>query len=158
MDSLLASRHLLISCGPFIQDAEESGLPDGEDNNLQEHNEPSTQDAKDSAGTEQDTESRVYLDLVPVRSFLHTSCGTKTPPTKENSRYSPVPVEDQRDSSCQVKEVRNRDNTIIFNISEHIEHCTEIIFLLCIWLWLHALSAGFRSVPLTPLSLNQHLC
>lgn len=113
MDSLdLASRHLLISCCLFIQDAEESGLPDSEDNNLQEHNEPSTQDAKDSVGTEQDSESRVYLDLVPVRSFLHTSCGTKTPPTKEPSRHSPVPVDDQRDSSCQAKDVRNRDRTI----------------------------------------------
>ncbi|KAG7227914.1 hypothetical protein INR49_013708 [Caranx melampygus] len=87
------------------EDAEESGLPDSEDNNLQEHNEPSTEDAKDSVGTEQDPESRVYLDLVPVRSFLHTSCGTKTPPTRETSRHSPVPVEDQKDSSSQAKEI-----------------------------------------------------
>ncbi|XP_056221885.1 actin filament-associated protein 1-like 2 isoform X1 [Seriola aureovittata] len=87
------------------EDAEESGLPDSEDNNLQEHNEPSTQDAKNSEGAEQDPDNRVYLDLVPVRSFLHTSCGAKTPPAKETSRYSPVPLEEQKDSSCQVKEV-----------------------------------------------------
>ncbi|XP_040922772.1 actin filament-associated protein 1-like 2 isoform X2 [Toxotes jaculatrix] len=86
------------------EDAEESGLPDSEDNNLQERNETCAQDAKNSEGGEQDADNRVYLDLVPVRSFLHTSSGKSSPP-KEISRYSPVPVEDQKDSSCQVKEV-----------------------------------------------------
>uniref|UniRef100_A0A3B4VI39 Actin filament-associated protein 1-like 2 n=1 Tax=Seriola dumerili TaxID=41447 RepID=A0A3B4VI39_SERDU len=66
-------------------------------------------DPENSEGTEQDPDNRVYLDLVPVRSFLHTSCGAKTPPAKETSRYSPVPLEEQKDSSCQVKEARNRD-------------------------------------------------
>uniref|UniRef100_A0A665VL68 Actin filament-associated protein 1-like 2 n=1 Tax=Echeneis naucrates TaxID=173247 RepID=A0A665VL68_ECHNA len=89
------------------EDAEESGLPDSEDNNLQEHNEPCTQDAKDSVGTEEDPENRVYLDLVPVRSFLHTPSGAKTPPNKETSRHSPVPVEDPKDDSCQVKEFQS---------------------------------------------------
>ncbi|XP_039990782.1 actin filament-associated protein 1-like 2 isoform X3 [Xiphias gladius] len=87
------------------EDAEESSLPRSEDNDLQEHNETCTHDAKDSVGTEQDTENRVYLDLVPVRSFLHTSSGGKASPAKETFRHSPVPVEDQKDSSCQVKEV-----------------------------------------------------
>ncbi|XP_070847363.1 actin filament-associated protein 1-like 2 isoform X2 [Chaetodon trifascialis] len=86
------------------EDAEESGLPDSEDNNLQEHNETCTQDTKDSAGTEQDTENRVYLDLLPVRSFLHTSCGGKTVPGN-TSGHSPIPVEDQKDPSSPMKEV-----------------------------------------------------
>ncbi|GAA6214270.1 actin filament-associated protein 1-like 2 isoform X1 [Lates japonicus] len=87
------------------EDAEESGLPDSEDNKLQEPNETCTQDAKGSVGTEQDTDNRIYLDLVPVRSFLHTSCGGKVSPGKETFRDSLVPVEDQKDSPCQVKEV-----------------------------------------------------
>ncbi|XP_076616747.1 actin filament-associated protein 1-like 2 isoform X2 [Chaetodon auriga] len=87
------------------EDAEESGLPDSEDNNLQEHNETCTQGTKDSAGTEQDTENRVYLDLLPVRSFLHTSCGGKTVPGKDTSGHSPVPAEDQKDPSSPMKEV-----------------------------------------------------
>lgn len=110
MDSLhLATFHLTTSYSRVIQDAEESGLPDSEDNNLQEHDETCTRDTKDSVGTEQDAEDRIYLDLVPVRSFLHTSCGGKALPAKETSRHSPVPVEDQRDSSSQMKEVGNRD-------------------------------------------------
>lgn len=109
MDSLhLATFHLITSCSRVIQDAEESGLPNSEENNLQEHSE-STKDTKDSVGAEQDTEDRVYLDLVPVRSFLHTSCGGKTPPAKETSRHSPVPTEDQKDPSSQRNEVGQRD-------------------------------------------------
>lgn len=108
-DSLhLATFHLITSCSRVIQDAEESGLPNSEENNLQEHTE-STKDTKDSVGAEQDTEDRVYLDLVPVRSFLHTSCGGKTPPAKETSRHSPVPTEDQKDPSSQRNEVGQRD-------------------------------------------------
>uniref|UniRef100_A0A3Q4BGS5 Actin filament-associated protein 1-like 2 n=1 Tax=Mola mola TaxID=94237 RepID=A0A3Q4BGS5_MOLML len=38
--------------------------------------------------TEQDTENRVYLDLVPVRSFLHTSGGCKSPSVIDTS-HSP---------------------------------------------------------------------
>ncbi|XP_074475325.1 actin filament-associated protein 1-like 2 isoform X1 [Sebastes fasciatus] len=88
------------------EDAEESGLPDSEDNNPQEHNETcAPEDTIDSAGTEQDPDNRIYLDLVPVRSFLHTSCGGKPPPAKETSGHSPVPAEDQKDASSQMKEV-----------------------------------------------------
>ncbi|XP_008275800.1 actin filament-associated protein 1-like 2 isoform X2 [Stegastes partitus] len=87
------------------EDAEESSLPNCEDNNVQEHNETCSQDAKDTAGTEEDNDNRIYLDLVPVRSFLHTSSGGKGSPGKETSRLSPVPAEDQKDSSCPNKEV-----------------------------------------------------
>ncbi|KAM9336162.1 actin filament-associated protein 1-like 2 isoform 2-T2 [Symphorus nematophorus] len=94
------------------EDAEESGLPDSEDNNLQENNETCTQqDSKDSVGTEQDTDNRIYLDLIPVRSFLHTSCGGKTLPAKETSRHSPVTVDDQKDPSSQTKEVISTNRT-----------------------------------------------
>uniref|UniRef100_A0A3P8THS8 Actin filament-associated protein 1-like 2 n=1 Tax=Amphiprion percula TaxID=161767 RepID=A0A3P8THS8_AMPPE len=86
-------------------DAEESSLPNCEDNNVQEVNETCSQDAKEPVGTEQDNDNRIYLDLVPVRSFLHTSSGGKASPAKETSRHSPVPAEDQKDSSCPNKEV-----------------------------------------------------
>ncbi|XP_059180351.1 actin filament-associated protein 1-like 2 [Centropristis striata] len=91
------------------EDAEESGLPDSEDNNPQEDDETCVEDTKDSVETEQDTEDRVYLDLVPVRSFLHTSCGAKSPSAKDTS--SPVPAEDQMDSSSQIKEVISTSRT-----------------------------------------------
>ncbi|CAJ1081035.1 actin filament-associated protein 1-like 2 isoform X1 [Xyrichtys novacula] len=84
------------------EDAEESALPDSEDNNLQEQNATFTQDNKDS---EQDTDDRVYLDLVPVRSFLHTSCGNKPAPAKETSGHSSIPGEDQKDQTSQNNEV-----------------------------------------------------
>ncbi|TMS22000.1 Actin filament-associated protein 1-like 2 [Larimichthys crocea] len=86
------------------EDTEESGLPDIEDNNLQEHDQTCAQDTQNP---EEDTENRIYLDLVPVRSFLHTSCGSKTSPAKETSRHSLVAVEDQKDASSQMKEPRS---------------------------------------------------
>uniref|UniRef100_A0A8C3AMD9 Actin filament associated protein 1 like 2 n=3 Tax=Cyclopterus lumpus TaxID=8103 RepID=A0A8C3AMD9_CYCLU len=92
------------------EDAEESGLPDSEDSNPQEHNETCAQDTQDSVGTEQDTENRVYLDLTPVRSFLHTAGGSKAP-AKEPSRHSPVPVEEEKDPSSQMKEVISTNRT-----------------------------------------------
>ncbi|XP_075948994.1 actin filament-associated protein 1-like 2 [Anarhichas minor] len=94
----------------YDDDAEESGLPDSEDNNPQEHNDTCAQDTKDSVGTEQDTDNRVYLDLIPVRSFLHTSGGSKAP-AKETSRHSPVPVEEEKDPSSQMKEVISTNRT-----------------------------------------------
>lgn len=96
-----------------MQDAEESGLPDSglpdsEDNSLQENNEPCAQDTRDSVATEEDTENRVYLDLIPVRSFLHTSGGRKSPSATDRS-HSPGSVEDQKDPPSETKEVLNRD-------------------------------------------------
>ena len=103
----LSSR--ITSSFGVMQDVEEGGLPDGEDINLQEHSETCTQGTKDLAAKEGDTDDRIYLDLIPVRSFLHTSCGPKTPPAKETSGHSPVPAEEQKDASSQVKEVDNSD-------------------------------------------------
>ncbi|KAM8729180.1 actin filament-associated protein 1-like 2 isoform 1-T1 [Acanthopagrus schlegelii] len=93
------------------EDVEEGGLPDGEDINLQEHSETCTQGTKDLAAKEGDADDRIYLDLIPVRSFLHTSCGAKTPPAKETSGHSPVPAEEQKDASSQVKEVTPTNRT-----------------------------------------------
>ncbi|KAM6898578.1 actin filament-associated protein 1-like 2 isoform 1-T1 [Lycodopsis pacificus] len=99
------------------EDAEESGLPDSEDNNPQEHNDTCAQDTKDSVGTEQDTDSRIYLDLIPVRSFLHTSGGSKAP-AKETSSHSPVPVEEEKDPSSQMKEVITTNRTEATPVSD----------------------------------------
>ncbi|XP_041830457.1 actin filament-associated protein 1-like 2 isoform X2 [Melanotaenia boesemani] len=87
------------------EDADENRLPNCEDNNLLEQNQTCSPNTKNPMSTEQDTDNRIYLDLVPVRSFLHTSCGNKTSPAKEISRQSPVPVEDHKDSSFQIKEL-----------------------------------------------------
>ncbi|KAK5850881.1 hypothetical protein PBY51_001719 [Eleginops maclovinus] len=80
------------------EDAEEISLPESEDNNPQEQIETCAQDSKDSEGTEQDPDNRIYLDLIPVRSFLHTSCMGKA---RETSTKSPVPVEEP---ASQIKE------------------------------------------------------
>ncbi|XP_034564573.1 actin filament-associated protein 1-like 2 isoform X2 [Notolabrus celidotus] len=89
------------------EDTEDIVLPDSEDNNLQEQNESCSQEKRDS---DQDPDSRIYLDLVPVRSFLHTSPGTKSSPAKETSTHSPVTVEDQRDQPSLNKEVNSTNN------------------------------------------------
>lgn len=84
----------------MIQDAEDS------ENNLKEDKETCSQDAKGSVGREQDIDNRIYLDLIPVRSFLHSSNAS---PTKEtHSEISPEPVEDLKDSSHQEVNIRNR--------------------------------------------------
>lgn len=119
MDSChLAAFHLITSSSCVMQDAEESNLPDSEDNNPQEHNETCMQDIKESVGAEQDIENRVYLDLVPLRSFLHTSSGGKAPPAKEMSRHSPVPEEDQKDPSSQMKEVGSVVGTYLLYLEQ----------------------------------------
>uniref|UniRef100_A0A3Q1J8N8 Actin filament-associated protein 1-like 2 n=1 Tax=Anabas testudineus TaxID=64144 RepID=A0A3Q1J8N8_ANATE len=66
-----------------------ASLADPEDNNLEENKVTCAHDAKNSVGTEQDTENRIYLDLIPVRSFLHTSGGSKVSPVKET--HSDIP-------------------------------------------------------------------
>ncbi|XP_037319909.2 actin filament-associated protein 1-like 2 isoform X2 [Pungitius pungitius] len=88
------------------EDAEGSSLADSEDNNPQETHEPCAQDAKDSEGAAQDPDARVYLDLVPLRSFLHTPGASKAP-YRETSRDSPVPSEEEKDPTPQMKEVTN---------------------------------------------------
>ncbi|XP_034049362.1 actin filament-associated protein 1-like 2 [Thalassophryne amazonica] len=81
----------VASIGADPEDGEESGLPEGEET-LQDHHETCTQDTRDT-GTQQNGGNKVYLDLVPVHSFLHTSCATKVPSAKEDSTQSPVSAE-----------------------------------------------------------------
>ncbi|XP_053269916.1 actin filament-associated protein 1-like 2 isoform X2 [Pleuronectes platessa] len=80
------------------EDAEESILPDSEDNHLQQRDEQQAAH-KEPEGTDPD---KVYLDLIPVRSFLHTSCGGKNPVTKETCTHG-------EDSSCPDNEVTSTD-------------------------------------------------
>lgn len=86
------------------QDAEESKLQNNEDKNIEEHNEDSKQDASitDPAGTEEDPDNRIYLDLIPVRSFLHTASGGKSPSAKETPSESTDEHEDPKEvHRCQ---------------------------------------------------------
>ncbi|KAM9837249.1 actin filament-associated protein 1-like 2 [Aulostomus maculatus] len=87
------------------EDAEECGRPHSETSDVIEQSKTCTQDTADPVGTAQDTDSKVYLDLVPVRSFLHTSCGAKETPLKETSGHSTAPLEEQKEPLCPVKEV-----------------------------------------------------
>ncbi|XP_036802596.1 actin filament-associated protein 1-like 2 isoform X2 [Oncorhynchus mykiss] len=89
-----------------LEDAEENCLLDDQESSgqcRQDSTGPCGQDGDvvvvDSAG--QDAADRVYLDLIPVRSFLHTSCGIGSP-NKEPLRSSPVPTEEQQDLPSQV--------------------------------------------------------
>ncbi|XP_045078423.1 actin filament-associated protein 1-like 2 isoform X2 [Coregonus clupeaformis] len=88
------------------EDAEESGLLDDQESSgqcRQDSTGPCGQDGDvvvvDSAG--QVATDKVYLDLIPVRSFLHTSCGRGSP-NKEPPRPSPTPPEEQQDLPSQV--------------------------------------------------------
>uniref|UniRef100_H3C3V6 Actin filament associated protein 1 like 2 n=1 Tax=Tetraodon nigroviridis TaxID=99883 RepID=H3C3V6_TETNG len=52
----------------------------------EEQNDTCTEVTEDQVGAEPPaSESRVYLDLVPVKSFLHTSCGRKSPSVKHDT-------------------------------------------------------------------------
>lgn len=85
-----------------MQDAEEDTQPScEEENNPQDHNATQPDNT-----TEQESDNRIYLDLVPMRSFLHTACGAKASPPL-TPRVCPVPGEGHKDSSSQVKEVDN---------------------------------------------------
>ncbi|CAG12611.1 unnamed protein product, partial [Tetraodon nigroviridis] len=65
------------------EDSEDCGLADIR---LQEQNDTCTEVTEDQVGAEPPaSESRVYLDLVPVKSFLHTSCGRKSPSVKHDT-------------------------------------------------------------------------
>ncbi|XP_054878619.1 actin filament-associated protein 1-like 2 isoform X2 [Poeciliopsis prolifica] len=90
------------------EDAEEDTQPRcEEENNPQDHNATQPDNA-----TEQESDNRIYLDLVPMRSFLHTACGAKaSPPLQETPRVCPIPGEGQKDSSCQVKEATSTNRT-----------------------------------------------
>lgn len=56
---------------------------------------------------EQDGKDRVYLDLIPVRSFLHTSpgqaCPHSTPKTKPELNPAPTPSNKQHDPGSEVR-------------------------------------------------------
>lgn len=90
----------------FLQDIEEGSLPDS---NLQEQNDTCTEDTEDQVGTEPPaSENRVYLDLVPVRSFLHTSCGSKGPSGKHDT-CTQDSTEEVGEPSAEIQEVQNLD-------------------------------------------------
>lgn len=58
----------------------------------------SAQEPKDPIAQDEEPENRVYLDLVPVRSFLHPAAGGgKESPTQETSGESPEHLEEQKD-------------------------------------------------------------
>uniref|UniRef100_A0A3B3CWF3 Actin filament-associated protein 1-like 2 n=1 Tax=Oryzias melastigma TaxID=30732 RepID=A0A3B3CWF3_ORYME len=81
-----------------LADPEDSkdNSPNFDDDNLQESGEACRKEAED--------DDRIYIDLLPVRSFLHTPSGAKQIPAKEPSSNSPVPADNLPDSSCQIKE------------------------------------------------------
>ncbi|XP_023196465.1 actin filament-associated protein 1-like 2 isoform X6 [Xiphophorus maculatus] len=88
------------------EDAEEDTQPScEEENNPQDHNATQPDNV-----TEQDSDNRIYLDLVPMRSFLHTACGAKAS-LPLTPRVCPIPGEGQKDSSCQVKEATSTNRT-----------------------------------------------
>ncbi|XP_011604547.1 actin filament-associated protein 1-like 2 isoform X1 [Takifugu rubripes] len=84
------------------EDTEESSLADS---NLQEQNDACPEDSEDPLGTEPSTDgNRVYLDLLPVRSFLHTSCGHKSPTLKHDT-CAQVSAEEVEEPSAEIKEI-----------------------------------------------------
>lgn len=82
------------------QDAEESGLLDSGDNGGPDEADPRDGDPKAMVITGEDTAERIYLDLIPVRSFLHTSTGAGGPAHKDGARPT---TEEPPDSPSQIQ-------------------------------------------------------
>ncbi|XP_077358381.1 actin filament-associated protein 1-like 2 isoform X1 [Festucalex cinctus] len=88
------------------EDIVAGSLPQGEEKDIEGHNEMSEGNPKEQAAQDEDPENRVYLDLVPVRSFLHTVAGGgKESPPQETSGESPEPLQEQKDPLSPTKEV-----------------------------------------------------
>nr|XP_057918675.1 actin filament-associated protein 1-like 2 isoform X2 [Doryrhamphus excisus] len=83
------------------EDAVDARPPQGEET-IGNFEEKSTQDQRDPLATDADLENRVYLDLVPVRSFLHTVSGGKDSQTQGSTDVSEEP-------SSPIKEVGSTD-------------------------------------------------
>lgn len=94
----------LTSSSRIIQDAGENSEPNCEGSRVQEDNEMQSKTTQRFTDAEQDNNSKIYLDLVPLPSFLHPTSGSKASPSKEPSRESPVHAEEQ-DPLSQNKEV-----------------------------------------------------
>uniref|UniRef100_A0A1A7WJ13 Actin filament-associated protein 1-like 2 n=2 Tax=Iconisemion striatum TaxID=60296 RepID=A0A1A7WJ13_9TELE len=85
------------------EDAEESSVPNCEVNKVQEQN------ANKSTEAEED-DTRIYLDLVPLPSFLHTSSGPKSP-VSDISTVSPVSVDKEGSSSPTTSKLDQQSQT-----------------------------------------------
>ncbi|XP_061822700.2 actin filament-associated protein 1-like 2 [Nerophis lumbriciformis] len=86
----------------IIQDAVDGGPPQDKET-AGNSEETSVQDQKDPVAEDADPENRIYLDLVPVRSFLHTVGSGKDFQTQGSTDTS----EENKDSSSRTKEVRS---------------------------------------------------
>lgn len=66
---------------------------------------------------EQDGKDRVYLDLIPVRSFLHTNSGQvsphSSPTTRKELNPAPAPSNRQHDLGSQVRTNRTHLSHLI---------------------------------------------
>lgn len=89
-------------------------MPESEGNNRAGDAVTSSHDTGNSAAV-QDSDKRVYLDLIPLRSFLHTSSGSKSPPVAQadSSTHPPASAGDQGDTSSQAKEEVNHHNLLL---------------------------------------------
>ncbi|XP_030631035.1 actin filament-associated protein 1-like 2 [Chanos chanos] len=74
-------------------------------NDQEEEDEESTGEVAVCVDQEQDDKTRVYLDLAPVRSFLHTSSGRGSPQTSQSQNRDPstppAPTEEWQDPKDQ---------------------------------------------------------
>lgn len=103
--------NFLTSCYHIQQDTEEGSLPESEGNNRPGDAVTSSHDASNSV---KDSDKRVYLDLIPLRSFLHTPGGSKSPPVAQqnSSTHPPASAGDQGDTFSQAKEEVNDHNLL----------------------------------------------
>ncbi|XP_061911635.1 actin filament-associated protein 1-like 2 isoform X2 [Entelurus aequoreus] len=85
-----------------LEDAVDGGPPQDKETAVNSE-ETSAQDQKDPVAEDADPENRIYLDLVPVRSFLHTVGSGKDFQTQGSTDTS----EENKDSSSLTKEVRS---------------------------------------------------
>ncbi|XP_062330609.1 actin filament-associated protein 1-like 2 isoform X3 [Osmerus eperlanus] len=88
------------------EDAEDSSLLESrEDSGVCGQEEPCGPEVKPALGSGQEAADQVYLDLIPVRSFLHTS-GGRTSPLKDSSSPTAAPAEGPLDPPSTVRRER----------------------------------------------------
>ncbi|XP_077595621.1 actin filament-associated protein 1-like 2 [Stigmatopora nigra] len=89
------------------EDIVSGSFPQSKETDLEGQNETSAETPNEPVATDEEPEERVYLDLVPVRSFLHTvSGGGKESPRQGTSGNS---SEELKEPSSPDKEVKPND-------------------------------------------------
>ncbi|KTG35088.1 hypothetical protein cypCar_00018883 [Cyprinus carpio] len=82
------------------------------ENEQEEDQEVQNGSEEGTANSQENEKDRVYLDLVPVRSFLHTSSGRVSPHTSNTAQTEPSPSSAPPDDHLHSKETETRETSL----------------------------------------------